>query len=68
MHKNNISARAATATRRVARVHIERMIRRLKLCSFLKGVIPLTCKPYFSSAVIVFAILVNLQPAIIKAN
>jgi len=45
MRKNNVSARASTATRRVAtaRVHIERMIRRLKLFHFIRGVIPLTC-------------------------
>ena len=68
MRKSNVSARASTATRRVAtsRVHIERMIRRLKLFNFLRGVIPLTCKPYVSSAVTVCAILVNLQPSIIK--
>ena len=68
MRKTNVSARASTATRRVAtsRVHIERMIRRLKLFNFLRGVIPLTCKPYVSSAVTVCAILVNLQPSIIK--
>ena len=70
MRKNNVSAGASTATRRVAtaRVHIERMIRRLKLFNFLRGVIPLTCKPYLSSAVTVCAILVNLQAAIIKAS
>ena len=45
MRKNNVSARASTATRRVAtaRVHIERVIRRLKLFHFIRGVIPLTC-------------------------
>jgi len=69
MRKNNTSARASTATRRVAtaRVHIERMIKRLKSFNFFKGVIPLTCKPYIGSAVTVCAILVNLQPSIIKA-
>ena len=70
MHKNNVSARASTATRRVAtsRVHIERMIRQLKLFNFLRGVIPLSCKPYVSSVVTFCAILViiNLQPSIIK--
>ena len=48
--------------------NIERMIRRLKLFTFLRGVIPLTCKPYITSAVTVSAILVNLQPSIIKAS
>ena len=68
MHKNNVSARASTATRRVAtsRVHIERMIKQLKLFNFLRGVIPLSCKPYVNSVVTVCAILVNLQPSIIK--
>ena len=64
VRKNNVSARTSTATRRVAtsKVHF----RRLKLFNFLRGVIPLTCKPYVSSAVTVCAILVNLQPSIIK--
>ena len=68
MRKNNVSARASTATRRVAtaRVHIERMIRRLKLFNFLRGVLLLTCKLYISSAVTVCEILVNLQPPIIN--
>lgn len=67
--QKNISARASTATRRVAaaRVHIERMIKRLKSFNFFRGVIPLTCKPYIGSAVTVCAIIVNLQPSIIKA-
>ena len=66
--KNNVSARASTATRRVAtsKVHFERMIRRLKLFNFHRGVIPLTCKPYVSFAITVCAILVSLQPSIIK--
>lgn len=70
MRQNNVSARASTATRRVAtaRVHIERMIRHLKLFNFLRGVIPLTCKPYLSAVVTVCAILVNLQPSIIKGS
>ena len=69
VRKNTISARASTATRRVAtaRVHIERIIKRLKSFNFFRGVIPLSCKPYIGSAVTVCAILVNLQPSIIKA-
>ena len=68
MRKNNVSARASTATRRVAtaRVHIERIIKRLKSFNFIRGVIPLTFKPYIGCAVTVCAILVNLQPPIIK--
>ena len=67
--ENVCSARASTATRRVAtaRVHIERVIKRLKSFNFIKGVIPLTFKPYIGSAVNDCAILVNLQPPIIKA-
>ena len=67
--RKNVSARASTATRRVAtaRVHIERIIKRLKSFNFIRGVIPLTFKPYIGSAVTVCAILVNLQPPIIKA-
>ena len=68
MRKNNVSALASTATRHVAtaRVHIEHIIKRVKSFTFLSGVIPLTCKPYISSAVTVCAILVNLQPSIIN--
>ena len=67
--RKNVSARASTATRRVAtaRVHIERIIKRLKSFNFIRGVSPLTFKPYIGSAVTVCAILVNLQPPIIKA-
>ena len=67
MCKSSVSARASTAARRVAtsRVHIERMIRQLKLFNFLRVVIPLSCKPYVCSVAIVCAILVNLQPSII---
>jgi hypothetical protein len=70
MRKGNISAKASTATRRVAtaRVHIERMIRLLKLFTILKGVIPLTLKPYIDAIVKVCAILVNLQPSVIKSS
>lgn len=70
MRKTNVSARASTATRRVAtaKAHIEWMIRHLKLFTFLRGVIPLTCKPYISCAVSVCEILVKLQPSIIKAS
>jgi hypothetical protein len=70
MRKGNVSAKASTATRRVAtaRVHIERMIRLLKLFTILKGVIPLTLKPYIDAIVKVCAILVNLQPSVIKSS
>ena len=68
MKKNNVSSVASTATRCVvtARVHIERIIKRLKSFNFFSGVVPLTCKPYISSAVTVCAILVNLQPSLIN--
>ena len=69
MRKNNVSARASTATRRVAtaRVHIERMIRRLKLSHFIPAVIPLSCEANTTS-VTVCAILVNLQPSVITPS
>ena len=68
MKKNNVSSVASTATRCVvtARVHIERIIKRLKSFNFFSGVVPLTCKRYISSAVTVCAILVNLQPSLIN--
>lgn len=68
MKKGKISAEASTATRRVAkpRVHVERLIRKLKCYSILRGVIPLTLKPYVNSIIKVCAALVNLQPSIIQ--
>lgn len=59
MMPKNVSARASTATRRVA-------MAKLKLFNFIRGVIPLSCKPYISSAVTVCVILVNVQPSIIN--
>ena len=70
MRKGCVSAKATTATRRVAtsRVHIERMIRLLKLFTILKGSIPLTLKPYIDDIITVCACLVNLQPSVIKSD
>ena len=67
MHKDNVGTHAATMTRRVAtkRIHIERIIQRLKSFGILQGVIPLTMKSYIDSIVSVCAALVNLQPQII---
>jgi hypothetical protein len=68
MAKNKESARASTATRRVARarVHVERMIRKLKCFRILKGVITLSLKGYITSIVSVCAALVNMQPSLIR--
>ena len=70
MSSKNVSSHASTATRRVAtsRVHVERIIRKLKCFSILRGVIPLTFKSYVSSIVRVCAAIVNLQPSIIKVE
>ena len=67
MTKSTVSARASTATRRVAnaRVHVERIIRKLKCFYILRGVIPLTFKSYITSIVRVCAAIVNLQPSLI---
>lgn len=67
MRKGTVSAGAATLTRRIAkvRVHIERMIRKLKCFNILKGDMPLTMKPYVNAVVTVCAALVNLQPSCI---
>ena len=66
MKKGSINAKAATATRRIAkaRIRVECIIRKLKCFLFLKGVIPLSCKPYLSSILKVCVALVNLQPCI----
>lgn len=68
MTKNKISPKATTLTRRIARarVHVERMIRKLKLFRILRSPIPLTIKPYLNAIVTVCAAIVNLQPSIIK--
>lgn len=68
MRRGNISCGASTATRRIAnvRVHVERMIRKLKCFTILKGVLPLTMKPYVDSVVTICAALVNLQPSVIQ--
>ena len=68
MRKGAASSNAATVTQRIARsrIHVERIIRKLKCFSILRGVMPLTLKPYVSSIVKVCAALVNLQPRIIE--
>ena len=68
MAKNKVSARASTATRRVARarVHVERMIRKLKCYKILRGIIHLSLKVYITSIVNVCAALVNMQPSLIR--
>ena len=70
MRKGKISSKASTSTRRIAkpRVHVERLIRKLKCLAILRGVIPLTFKPYCSTIVKVCAALVNLQPSIIQVD
>ena len=67
MGKGKVSSKATTMTRRIAksRVHVERMIRKLKCFQLIRGVIPLTLKPYASSIIHVCACLVNLSPSII---
>ena len=67
MGKGKVSSKATTMTRRIAksRVHVERMIRKLKCFQLIRGVIPLTLKPYASSIIHVCAYLVNLSPSII---
>ena len=70
MRKDAVSSKASTATRRIAqaRVHVERLIRKLKCFCILRGVIPLTIKPYISSIVKVCAALVNLQSSAIATD
>lgn len=68
LRKGNVSAETSTQIRRIAkiRVHIERMIRKLKCFTILRGAFPLTMKPYVNSIVGVCAALVNLQPSSIN--
>ena len=68
MQKGAVSSKASTVTRRIARIriHVERIIRKLKCLSTLRGVIPLTLKSYVTSIVKMCATLVNLQPRIIE--
>ena len=68
MRKGNLSARMSTVTHRIAnvRVHVERMIRKLKCFTILKGPLPLTMKPYVDAVITVCAALVNLRPNVIQ--
>ena len=70
MSSKNISSHASTATRRVAnsRVHVERIKRKIKCFSVLRGIILLTFKSYITFIVRVCAAIVNLQPSIIKVE
>ncbi len=70
MKKGVISAEASSITRRIAasRIHVERVIRKLKCFCILRGVIPLTLKPYVSSIVKVCAAMVNLEKRVIKED
>jgi hypothetical protein len=64
MRRGNISSGLSTATRRIAnvRVHVERIIRKLKCFTILQHVIPLTLKGYIDSIITVC----NLQPSVIR--
>ena len=66
MRRGNLNAGMSTTTRRIAkvRVHVERMIRKLKCFTILKGSLPLTMKPYVDAVITVCAALVNLQPSV----
>ena len=68
MRRGNLNAGMSTTTRRIAkvRVHVERMIRKLKCFTILKGSLPLTMKPYVDAVITVCAALVNLQPSVIQ--
>lgn len=70
MRKETISSKASTDTRRIAKlhVHVERHIRKLKCYGILRGVIPLSLKPYVNHIVKVCAALVNLQPSAISVE
>ena len=70
MRKGVVSSSASTITRRIAsaRIHVERVIRKLKCFSILRGVLPLTLKPYASSIVRVCAAIVNLEPSVIDSD
>lgn len=48
MRKGVASSEASTMTRRIAssRIHVERVIRKLKCFGILRGVVPLALKPY----------------------
>lgn len=70
MRKGNVSSKSSTATRRIAkpRVHVERMIRKLKCFCILRRVISLSLKPYINSIITICTALVNLQPSAINAD
>lgn len=51
-----------------SRIHVERVIGRLKEFMFLQGPIPLTLVDLTEAALLVCAALVNLQPALVSLN
>ena len=67
MMKNNVSALASIATRHAtARIHIERIIKRVKSFNFFIRVIPLTRKPYTNQVEILLRFLLRFLIGILK--
>ena len=70
MRKGVASSEASTMTRRIAsaRIHVERVIRKLKCFGILRGVMPLTLKPYASAIVKLCSAIVNLEKSVVKTE
>ncbi|KAJ8668782.1 hypothetical protein QAD02_000041 [Eretmocerus hayati] len=51
-----------------ARVHVERVIQRMKLWKIMKDKVTLTTLPYYDDIVKILAALVNLKPPLLSAD
>lgn len=66
--KNQLSMRQVEMSRRLARVrlHVERMMERIKNFKLLAGILPLSLVPHADNIVMITAAISNLQPKLVK--
>ena len=67
-HGKQLSNEEVTRTRRVAnvRIHVERAIRRLKVFTILKDIVPISLTRHVDKILRICAALANLNPALIR--
>ena len=66
--KKQLSMRQVEMSRRLARVriHVERMMERIKNFKLLAGILPLSLVPHADNIVMTTAAISNLQPKLVK--